>query len=135
MTLTRRVYLKSRRQRRPNLSGFRAAVVTEPCVLGPVGCEGRLEAHHVIAAQKLRRIGREDVVTDPRNGMSLCEKHHRRHTLGFERIPFSALREETITFADELGLVWYLERFYPVMCPACGERIINRGAHFERCTG
>ena len=108
------VPVKKRRHVRPSLSGFRNAVVTRPCVLISLDCEGRLEAHHVIAAQKLRRIGREDLTTDPRNGMPLCERHHRRHTLGYAAIPFEFLPEEAVEFAEELGLRWWLVRRYPL---------------------
>lgn len=134
VSLTRKTYLKARRRRRPDMGAFRAAVVNQPCALiMEGGCEGRLEAHHVIAAQALRKRGLGHLVTAPANGMSLCERHHRRHTLGLERIPFSALSQAAVEFADEFGLRWWLERFYPVICAHCGQRVINRGAHAERC--
>lgn len=83
------------------------------CVMGPDGCDGNLEAHHVVTQQQLRKIGRDDLRWDVRNGLTLCERHHRRHTRALTRVPFELLRPENVAFAEELGVVWILGRYYP----------------------
>lgn len=72
------------------------------CCMESAACEGRLEAHHIISRQRLRfareaartalSSGREvtperkhlheqsieDLIADPRNGVVVCERHHKR---------------------------------------------------------
>ena len=83
------------------------------CVMAPDGCDGDLQAHHIITQQKLRQVGRDDLRWDVRNGLTLCERHHRRHTRALARVPFELLRPEALEFADEVGLAWTLDRYYP----------------------
>lgn len=79
----------------------------------PHVCDGRVENHHVIDREKLKEIGRPDLVFDVRNRLRVDYRTHRRHTTAVERIPFEWLPPAAIEFARELGLVWWLERFYP----------------------
>ena len=88
------------------------------CVMaGDGGCgtgiDSELQAHHVITQQKLRKLKREDLRWDVRNGLTLCERHHRRHTRALKRVPFELLRPENVEFAEELQLGWLLEKQYP----------------------
>lgn len=77
-------------------------------------CEDGLEAHHVVTQQQLRLAGRHDLLWDPRNGMTVCGKAHRRHTTAVLRIPASAIPERCLDFAREHGFdaVGILERYY-----------------------
>lgn len=75
-------------------------------------CDGRVENHHVIDQEKLRDVGREDLLWDPRNRLRVDNRTHRRHTNAVERIRRDALRPEHLEFAAELGLEWWIERFY-----------------------
>jgi hypothetical protein len=76
-------------------------------------CLGPLQAHHVITQQQLRKRGLIHLRWDVRNGMALCERAHSRHTTAVERIPYSLLSPENIAFAEENGLGWLLDRYYP----------------------
>jgi hypothetical protein len=76
-------------------------------------CEARLQAHHIIPQQTLRKHGHGDKLGDRRNWVYLCRRHHRRHHSGHQRLPREALRQETLDFAEETGLSWYLDRHYP----------------------
>lgn len=78
-------------------------------------CEDQIEAHHVITQQSLRKHGLKEHRWNTDNGMALCYKAHRRHTLAVERVPYEALPEAAIRFAFEHGLDYQLDRFYPRM--------------------
>lgn len=78
-------------------------------------CEGVLECHHVVTQQHLRKHGLDHARWDRRIGVTVCERAHRRHTLAVERIPFDVLPDEVVTFVEELGFGWYLERYYGAM--------------------
>lgn len=77
-------------------------------------CEGPLESHHVITQQALRKRGLSHLAWDIRNSFSVCERGHRRHTLAVGRIPRNRLPAEAFEFADEHGLGWMIERYYPL---------------------
>jgi hypothetical protein len=74
-------------------------------------CEGRLQAHHVVTQQHLRKRDL-DCAWDRRIGVTVCERAHGRHHSAHERIPYDALPSEVVSFVGELGLDWYLERYY-----------------------
>lgn len=76
-------------------------------------CEGVLQSHHVLTQQALRKRGLEHLRWDVRNGVCVCEGAHRRHTLALERIPYEALPPAALEFADEVGLGWMIDRYYP----------------------
>jgi hypothetical protein len=76
---------------------------------GPNGGEIPWDAHHVVEKQKLKAIGRTDLLWDPRNAMRLC-KHpcHARHTNASQRVKLSALSNDNFAFAFEvLGAAAY----------------------------
>jgi hypothetical protein len=82
--------------------------------VGRVECDGDLEGHHIITQQQLRKVdATEEQRWDVRNGMALCERHHRRHTRALERVPFHLLRLEAFEFAEELKVGWLLAKYYP----------------------
>lgn len=84
------------------------------CVLEGHGrCEPPYEAHHILTQQQLRKRGLSDFAWDVRNGLGLCNRHHRRHTRAVERVPYSVLPERAFVFAEEMGLGWLLDRYYP----------------------
>jgi predicted RNA-binding Zn-ribbon protein involved in translation (DUF1610 family) len=45
------------------------------------------------------------------------------------------LRLEEVEYILDTKGVDFLERYYGNWCPDCGERIINKGAHYEACRG
>ena len=73
----------------------------------------------MISRELLTRLAREKgldplaLIYDQRNGMVLCELDHARHTGAFQRVPRSKLSPANWAFADELGITWWVERFYP----------------------
>lgn len=95
---------------------FKAKVLAldTACVVHPfqTDCEGVLEAHHVITQQQLRKAGRLDLLWDPRNGATVCELAHRRHTRAIQRIPLRLLPDRCVRFAAEYGFSRLLNRYY-----------------------
>lgn len=79
----------------------------------PSECELPLRAHHVITQQALRKHGLAGFRWETRNGIPVCESGHRRHHSGLERIPRERLPASAIAFADEVGLDWMIDRYYP----------------------
>lgn len=75
-------------------------------------CEGDLQAHHVVTQQHLRKRGLHHALWNRRIGVTVCELAHRRHHSARERISFEVLPSEVVSFVEELGLGWYLERYY-----------------------
>lgn len=79
------------------------------------GASGEYESHHVIERQKLRIIGRLDLVWDLRNALRLCGDCHAKHTGGWRRVFLSRLTDENYEFAwFVLGMeaADYLRRIY-----------------------
>lgn len=76
-------------------------------------CEGPLEAHHVVTQQQLRHAGRHDLLWSSRNGMTVCERAHTRHTKAILRIPRDRVPQRAVDFAAEYGFGWLLDRYYP----------------------
>lgn len=120
--LMRRTRLKARQSQRiapteqiARQNWRRAVCGSNLCaVTGLIGTpEDRIEGHHVISKQALRKRGLAGKFWDPRNGMPVLSSVHARHTAAFERIPFEALPESVFEFARELELEWLLERDYP----------------------
>lgn len=81
-------------------------------LVGTTVCSGPLQGHHVVERRALKRRGLEEHLWDKRNRMSLCERHHARHTTAVERIPYSAVPAEAHEFAAELGLTYLIDRYY-----------------------
>lgn len=95
---------------------FRVAVLATDgvCVAAREGseCEGDLQAHHVVTQQQLRRHGLDELLWDPDNGAAVCERHHRRHHSGREPIWRDYLPTRCLAFAERVGLVWLIDRYY-----------------------
>lgn len=86
-----------------------------PCIAHPgkYECEGEVRAHHVITQQALRKHGWIDFRWETDNGVPVCERGHRRHHSGLERIPRDRLPRRAIDFANAIGLGWMILRYYP----------------------
>lgn len=126
--LARVTRLRSRKRRTVGTADqreyFRLAVCPDhavcACALindGP--CEGRLEAHHVVPQEWLRKNYRQfgpymlaNLLWDSRNGLPLCARHHRRHTLAMNRVPLSVLPPATCEFISEVGADYVVQRTY-----------------------
>lgn len=116
--------------------GFAVALALQcPLWSSTSPCELPVHDHHIIYRQVLRRCWRAEFVrlridpasarplfdrfvtynvleNDPRNKFRICYRHHRRHHGGHEQIRRSALPNTVEEFADEIGLVWWLDRMY-----------------------
>jgi hypothetical protein len=74
----------------------------------------RLQAHHCISQQHLRKRNLHDRLWDPANGVAVCEYPcHTWHTTRHRPIPRYALPREALEFAFSLGLGYLLDRQYP----------------------
>lgn len=94
---------------------WKRRVCLHGCALDSRDCEGYLQAHHVITQQQLRRAQLGHLIWETRNGLCLCERHHRRHTNATERIPREKLRPATIHWAQTHGLGYLIDRYYPAV--------------------
>ena len=79
------------------------------------------EVHHVLSQRRLKRYAvdqrlsveeRLELLTDPSNSMILCRACHHRHTVAFDPIRYSAIPEEAVAFARDLGLDHELREEY-----------------------
>lgn len=80
---------------------------------------GEFQTHHVVEKQKLRIIGRLDLVWDTRNALRMCDDCHGRHTVGSHRIDLDRLTDANYEFAwFVLGMeaADYLRRIYNGKC-------------------
>lgn len=91
---------------------WREQTIRGGCVM-PGPHEGPRQGHHILPKRVLKREGFEDRFWDTRNGLCLCELHHVRHERRLQAVPRSLLPEGAFAFAGEMGLGWWLERFYP----------------------
>ena len=92
------------------------------CALAHLGgCEGEIEAHHLIPKQRIKHLPRamfdpkqkRAMIRDDRNGIPLCHKHHHQVTVRFIYLPPEAVPPETHEFAIEHRLEWALEAEVP----------------------
>ncbi len=98
-------------------SAWYAATISRGCeVCSGRGesCEGRLEAHHVIPKEFLKRHGLPELIWHPANGMCLCYKAHRRHTNRLQPIERAFLRRDHFELAGLYRLGWLLDSLYPM---------------------
>jgi hypothetical protein len=91
---------------------WRASVVVGGCVLADDECRGPVQAHHVLPKRVLKREGHEAKLWDQRNGVGLCELHHARVERRIQALPAALIPAGAWAFADEIGLRWWLDRFY-----------------------
>lgn len=91
-----------------------------PCVV--CGSRTNIEGHHVIAKQEIKRVARsgrwefdreQDALWDVRNGIPLCDRCHQRHETAFKRVPRHLIPPAAVAFADELGVGYLIDRYYP----------------------
>jgi hypothetical protein len=79
----------------------------------------KLDAHHVVPKQKLKRICKSrrldpvKVVWDVRNRVWVCQQPcHAEHTNAKRRIPRSRLSAAAYEFAREYGVLYVIDREY-----------------------
>lgn len=101
-------------------AAFRAAIFGLSCVVcGSTAGEARRagtrhQAHHAISQQRLRKLGLDDWLWDPRLAVCVCEEPcHRRHTSARSRIRRMDLPPAVFDFASEHGIFHVIEREYP----------------------
>jgi len=83
-----------------------------------LGCEGPLQACHIISKRKLRELGHgADTIYSVDAAFTACERHHRRHDMGYERVPWERLPARCKQFVSRLGLSVLLERTYEEVRP------------------
>lgn len=115
---------KSRlRSRRPNPVSDRERIAREAwgkdlggCVVCPAEggeCAGRVQGHHAIEKQALKRRGLHRYLWDLRNRVPVCEHRHEQHTSRYRPIPRELLPGSVFEFAAALGLTWWVEKNYP----------------------
>jgi hypothetical protein len=75
-----------------------------PCAMYgfDLGCYGRIEGHHLISQQQLRKRGLHDQLWRLENRLPLCQHHHELHTKALHRVPRTLLPVEAWAFAREL---------------------------------
>lgn len=114
--LKRGGWIARQRRRRPEPGAAAWRRGLGACVVCPAEggvCAGRVQGHHVVARQTLRRLGLVAVLFDRRNRLSVCEHRHEQHTTGYKPIPQKVLPASVFEFALELDLIWYLDKHYP----------------------
>jgi len=82
------------------------------CAVGGAKHRDSLQIHHVIPKRILKVEGHADRLWDPRNSLVLCSSCHARHESALRKVPLALLRPAHFEFAEELGLLWVLDRFY-----------------------
>jgi hypothetical protein len=97
----------------------------------------RVQGHHVVTKQQLRKVARAEgldagrVLWDLRNCLALCERHHAAHHSWARRLTLSFVLDhcpKVAQFARELGSDWWLEKEYPEMDDTRGQ---NHPSHKE----
>lgn len=74
----------------------------------------RLDAHHVVRVQVMKRHGLPpEVIYDPAAGIPVCRFHHATHHAWQHRIPRAVLPAATVDFLGRVGLAAELDREYP----------------------
>lgn len=79
----------------------------------------RVEAHHCITQQQLRRRARDlglephVLLWDARVGVAVTERRHARHHARSEPILRAELPASVFVFAEEYDLMAYVDRVYP----------------------
>lgn len=90
------------------------------CSLADETCDGRVEAHHIITRQTLRRLAELGLLTgelelalgDDRNGLALCASHHHRVERGSITLTRDDLPEVVEGFAEDYGCAAELDAKY-----------------------
>lgn len=70
--------------------------------------------HHILYRQHILVQTKDPAALwDVRNCLPLCFDCHNRHHSAFRRVPRHLLSDDALTFAEELGVLHLIERFYP----------------------
>lgn len=78
------------------------------------GAGGRLDAHHVIRVQTMKRHGLPaEVIYHPLAGIPACRTCHARHHAFVARIPRRLVPPGTVAFLASHGLGAAFDRDYP----------------------
>ena len=94
-------------------------LVTRRGVCVVCGKAGRLQSHHVLPQQFLRRLARDlgveaaRLLWDERNGLALCVACHAGHHSRLRPIRRDVLPRPAFEFARRWGCGWKLDRLYP----------------------
>ncbi len=81
-------------------------------------CGGRMEWHHILSQQRLRRELRHQpggfsvALLDPANLLFICKQHHEQVTNARLRFTRAELPESVEAFAEAHGVAWMLDREY-----------------------
>ena len=67
-------------------------------------------AHHIIEKAQLKKIGAD--LWDPRNRLAICADCHANHHNASHRLPLPPRSHPVWGFAKDLGLEWWLLRYY-----------------------
>jgi hypothetical protein len=83
-------------------------------------CDGRLIRAHLVKQQVLKREGHGRYCKDPRSwvwccgGPTGCGGHHGHMDRSLKvRIPRADLPTGFLAMMEEIGMSWYVERYYP----------------------
>jgi hypothetical protein len=76
----------------------------------------KIDGHHIIAKQALKRWGLFALLWDVRNMLPLCRYHHFRHEQAYQRVPRDLLPRRAREFAREINAEYMLDDddVYPV---------------------
>lgn len=69
----------------------------------------KIDGHHVVPKQDLKRWGLHALLWDLRNMLPLCRYHHFRHEQAVQRVPRELLPAPAWEFADAIGARFVLE--------------------------
>lgn len=67
----------------------------------------------MVSQEALKRRGFGAFLWDVRNKLDVCTFRHEQHTSTYRRISADVLPDAAWAFAADVGLLWWVERFYP----------------------
>jgi len=77
-----------------------------------VSATARVQGHHILTQQCLRKHGLDAFLWDQRNKFDCCERVHAAHHNRSRPIPAELLPDAAWAFASDVGLTWMIERYY-----------------------
>ena len=92
------------------------AAVGSSCSICPAEggvCSGVIQGHHAISKQALKRRSLHAFLWDVRNKVDVCTFRHEQITTNAKPLPADLLPDAVWAFAADVGLTWWVERFYP----------------------
>lgn len=92
----------------------RYCIASRPPVEGELfsPCDGRLQAHHVVYQKHLRDEGLDGLLWCPAAAAAVCERHHRRHHSGREKLRKDMIPARCVELIEEQDLSHYFDRYY-----------------------